>query len=251
MRAWISLEYPSAWRLVAMALIVTATTAGCTSTPSNDVATVAAARSRTVSEAPEEVAQAEEAHDDRERRERARRRRPPELEMQDEFGFTITEEVRISGEVRANYQRALQLLDEKRYEQGIDLLREVTENAPDVTAPHINLGIAYGLSGDLEQAEASLETAVELSPDHPIVHNELGILYRKTGRFSEARQSYEQALAIHPGFHFARRNLAVLCDLYLADLGCALENYEIYSHAVPEDEEVGIWIADIRNRLGQ
>ena len=93
--------------------------------------------------------------------------------------------------------------------------------------------------------------ALESNPDHPIAHNELGIVYRKSGRFAEARKSYEAALAFYPGYHFARRNLAVLCDLYLGDLNCALENYEAYMTTVPSDEEATMWITDIRQRIGR
>jgi Flp pilus assembly protein TadD len=234
-------------RLLGIAVALAA--AACTSMSSPRPATA----ERTV-EAPPVAQQAEPNKpepDKPARSSRERRRQQARLEIQDDYGFTITEQVRISGDVRAEYQSALSLLEQNQFDRGITMLREVTESAPDVTAPHINLGIAYSRHGDLDLAEASLLTALELNPQHPIAYNELGIVYRKTGRFAEARQSYEKALAVHPGFHYARRNLAILCDLYLSDLGCALENYEIYSQEVPEDEEVGIWMADIRNRLAQ
>ncbi|MGB5630601.1 MAG: tetratricopeptide repeat protein, partial [Woeseiaceae bacterium] len=73
---------------------------------------------------------------------------------------------------------------------------------------------------------------------------------RKTGRFQEARSAYEKALSIFPGYHPARRNLGVLCDLYLGDLDCALDAYNAYMATVPADPEVAMWIADTRNRLG-
>ena len=178
-------------------------------------------------------------------------RRPNLVETVDSYGFTITEEVRLSGDVRADYDRAVQLLAQQQYTQGIAMLQKVTTEAPNVTAPYINLGIAYGHTEDFEHAEQSLKRALELNPRHPIAHNELGMLYRRTGRFAEARASYERALAIHPEFHFARRNLAILCDIYLKDLACALENYEHYEAAVPDDAEAAMWIADVRNRAGR
>ncbi len=111
--------------------------------------------------------------------------------------------------------------------------------------------MAHHQAGRLDQAESNLRQALELNPDHPIAHNELGIVLRKTGRFKEARQSYEAALSIYPNYHFARRNLAVLCDLYLVDLRCALDNYEAYMATVPSDDEASMWIADLRNRMGR
>lgn len=175
----------------------------------------------------------------------------PELSAEDENGFTIHEDVRVSGDVRQDFDTALRLLEQEQYEQAIILLESVTASAPSSTSAYINLGIAHARTGDLENAEASIRRALEINPRHPVAHNEMGMIYRRTGRFEAARQSYETALSLHPEFHFARLNLAILCDVYLADLECALENYELYSEAVPDDEEASMWIADLRNRAGQ
>ena len=173
------------------------------------------------------------------------------LEVQEEIGFVITEEARVSNDLRSDYQRALQLLEQGDAEEGIRLLTQTAEAAPLLSAPQIDLGIALRGAGDFDGAEKHLQKALAVNPDHPAAYNELGILYRQTGRFAEARQSYEAALAIYPGFHYARRNLGVLCDLYLDDLQCALEQYAAYLAQAPNDEEAEMWLADVENRLGQ
>src|SRR3954469_6688480 len=166
-----------------------------------------------------------------------------------ETGFTLTDNVRIDADTRAQYDNAVRQLEQKQYEQGIASLLKVIQSVPTATAPYIDLGIAYGRSGDLDKAEASFKRALELNPRHPIAYNELGMVYRKKGRFAEARASYEKAIALVPDFHFARLNLAILRDLYLADTACALANYEVYQRAMPDDKQAAMWVADLRTRV--
>ena len=178
-------------------------------------------------------------------------RQPVRVQVQEAVGFTITEEANISEDVRADYNQALTQLDRGNVQQGIALLQAVVEVAPQLSAPRIDLGIAYHESGNLEAAEQHLRRALEDNPGHPIALNELGIVLRKTGRFAEAKRSYESALSVYPGYHYARRNLAVLCDLYLADYACALRNYEAYMATVPHDDEASMWIRDLQYRMQQ
>ena len=174
-----------------------------------------------------------------------------DIDVVDAVGFTIVEDARIGNEVRVDYDRALALLEQGNTAAGIDVLESVIAAAPELSAPRIDIAIAYHRMDDLEAAEEHLLGALKVNPQHPIALNELGIVYRKTARFDASRRSYEAALAVYPGFHYARRNLAVLCDLYLDDLACARDNYEAYLATVHSDDEASLWLRNVRFRMDQ
>lgn len=164
-------------------------------------------------------------------------------------GFIITEVPHMDEESRQDFQRALVMLDNHEYDQAIDILRRVIDRSPGVTAPYINIAIAYRRTGRQEQAEEHLKTALRLIPGHPVACNEYGLLCRQDGRFAEARAIYEESLSHFPEYYPVHRNLGILCDLYLNDPKCALAHYKIYSEAQPDDEQVKLWIAELQIRL--
>lgn len=149
---------------------------------------------------------------------------------------------------RRDFDAALGLLKAGNYEQGIELLARVTRGAPDNHIAWINLAIAQMDAGRLEAGEESLKKALAIEPDHPVASNEYAILYRRTGRFAEARRRYEDTLTKHPAFLPARKNLGILCELYLKDYECALKHYRTYREAAPDDKAVAIWIASLESR---
>ena len=161
----------------------------------------------------------------------------------------ISESFGVDPEVRAEFNQAVALLNEEKYSDAIRLLKAVSGKTSKFSAPYINLGIAYAHTDELEKAEENFKKALEISKLHPVAHNELGLIYRKTGRYAEARQLYETLLTMYPDFLPARKNLGVLCDIYIQDLNCALEQYEEYLKGIPDDEKVKIWVADVRSRM--
>jgi tetratricopeptide (TPR) repeat protein len=151
--------------------------------------------------------------------------------------------------VREDFDAALALLRKQKYADAIKLLQKVIQKTQN-SAPYINIALAYEMTGELGLAEDNLKRALAINPDHPATMNEYALLYRRSGRFAEAKKLYESLLATHPSFMPARKNLGVLCELYLNDLRCALDQYETYSNALPDDKEVKLWIIGVKQKTG-
>ena len=168
---------------------------------------------------------------------------------QTQESIEITDSYSVDSEIRDEFENAVALLKEEKFDEAIMLLRAVTGKVKRFTGPYINLAIAYSRIDDLKKAEENLLKALKLNKHHPAANNELALVYRKTGRFAEARKIYEELLERYPAFLPARKNLGVLCDLYLRDLNCALQQYESYLDVLPEDKKVKIWVADLKARM--
>lgn len=163
-------------------------------------------------------------------------------------GFIIQEVPRMDADSHQAFDQAVTLIQQQAFSQAVELLEPITAQSPGVTAPHINLAMAYEAVGEKEKAEAQLLTALGLVPDHPVACHMYGLLCRQNGDFARAREYYEKAVTSFPEYYPVHRNLGILCDLYLNDPACALKHYELYSAAKPDDEQVKLWIADLRNR---
>jgi Tfp pilus assembly protein PilF len=165
-------------------------------------------------------------------------------------GFKISERTDMAAKWRASFEQAVAMLEMEDYAEAIALLEPVILSSPNVTAPYIDMAIACRHAGKTEQAEKYLKISLDLVPGHPVASNEYGLLLRRAGRFPEARSVYERALAEFPEYPPLRRNLGILCDLYLGDQACAMEQFQLYSDGRPEDEQVKLWIADLSLRMG-
>ena len=161
-------------------------------------------------------------------------------------GIFITENQSVDLAVRQDFEAAVKLLQEERYAEGAELLKKVIQHSQNNSAPYINLAIASGKLGEIEAAENYLKQALAINPKHPVTLNELALLLRQTGRYTEARQHYENLVKFYPEFMPARRNLGILCELYLNDVPCAIAQYEVYSEANPDDGDVKLWLTTLK-----
>ena len=159
--------------------------------------------------------------------------------------------VDVDSDVELDFINAIVLMQQGNNAQAVVVLKSVIEREQRLPAPFVNIAIANNKLGDTKAAEENLIKALKLDIGHPVANNELGLLYRKSGKFNAARTAYQNAINEHPDYLAAKRNLGVLCDLYIHDFECAYEQFEDYLDLKPDDETVAIWLADVKRRLGK
>lgn len=160
--------------------------------------------------------------------------------------------VEIPAAATAAFDRALSMMAAERWDEAELELDLLILEYPSLPGPYVNLALIYRRDGRDDQAQALLERALERAPEHPAANNELGVILREQGDFERAEAAYRQAIAADADHALAHYNLAVLLDLYLKRESDALSHYEAYQRLTPEDDDpmVGIWVADLRRRLG-
>ncbi len=161
------------------------------------------------------------------------------------------EHIFVDSDVESDFKSAVSLIEQEQYAQAVAVLKAVVAREQRLPAPYVNLAIAYSKLDDDKAAEENLINALKLEIGHPVANNELGLLYRRAGKFNAARTAYQNAIKDNPDYLPVKRNLGVLCDLYMHDYGCALEQFEDYLELKPDDKIMAIWVADVKRRLGK
>jgi Flp pilus assembly protein TadD len=152
---------------------------------------------------------------------------------------------------QADFDRAVSMMKSGNATEAELEFGQLTAAYPKLASPKINLGLLQRKGGRLEDAQATLRSAVDADPSNVVGWNELGVTLRMRGKFTEAVDAYEHALAVDPNFAPAHRNLAVVLDLYLGDAERALTELERYKELTGEEKPVNGWIAELRQRTGK
>ncbi len=108
---------------------------------------------------------------------------------------------------------ARSLVRQARYDEGLELYRELVEDEPGNDVAHLQMGLAYLESGRYEAAVESFSRALPVvrHPDNePALHALTGGALHKLGRLDAAAVRLDEALALKPGnirFLLARADL--------------------------------------------
>jgi len=156
----------------------------------------------------------------------------------------------VSPAARADFDRAVGYMRSGNDSQAELGFKQMALQYPQFAAPLVNVAILQRKTGQLEQAEDTLKSAVSREGGNAVAWTELGATQRMRGEFTKAAASYERAIAADPRYAPAWRNLGVLEDLYLEDPNQALKSFEQYKQLTGEEKPVSGWIAELRQRLG-
>ena len=96
------------------------------------------------------------------------------------------------------YARALQLLEQQRYEQSITLLRRALEQDPDMVEARMNLGQALYAVGKYEDAETQFEAVVRMRPDYGPGRHALGEVLLVLEKYKDAEEQLLAASRLMP-----------------------------------------------------
>ena len=148
------------------------------------------------------------------------------------------------------FKQSIQAMQAGQYKQAVVSLNKVSSSQPKLAAPYINLAISYRYLKDMEKAQTAIRQALRNAPDSPEAHNVQGILQREAGLFKEARKSYEKSIKLDSNSAASHLNLAILCDLYLKNLDCAMNSYKNYqAKGGSDDKRLKGWLADLKRRI--
>lgn len=156
----------------------------------------------------------------------------------------------IPPEVLTLYEQAVAVMAAGDFVDAELRFEEFLLQYPGYPGAHVNLAIIHARNGDDKAAEGSTTDALMLDPGHPAALNQLGMLLRRQGRFEEAESAYLKAVTAKPDYALAHYNLGVLNELYLQRLDSALHHFERYQELGGDDEQVAMWIADLKRRVG-
>ncbi|MHC4089620.1 MAG: tetratricopeptide repeat protein [Planctomycetota bacterium] len=104
-------------------------------------------------------------------------------------------------------KRAACLIARQRYQEAIDLLNEVTADAPDLAEAYNQRAIAYYLSDRHLEAIADFRRTVRLNPTHFAALAGMGHCFLHLGQYQRALEAYRAALDIHPRMDGLRQSI--------------------------------------------
>ena len=117
------------------------------------------------------------------------------------------------GNFKAIYNKLNVLIRLERLEDGIALLRSVTQEYPDHINGWVNLGAILMQRGETDEAVECFDKAIALDPNDFDARFKKGQVFLLQKKYEEAHSLFKKALELSPEFDPARRGMNIAEDI--------------------------------------
>ncbi|MBW3660649.1 MAG: tetratricopeptide repeat protein [Gemmatimonadetes bacterium] len=180
------------------------------------------------------------------------------------YGITLAQVA--PGDSAGKAIRQVQAADSLNAGADEELQENIDQAMLAMWGPLVNDGIRMLAAGQIEEAQAKLETAAELRPDGKEAHLGLGAVHQARNDHDAAIAEYQKALEIDPAYKLALLRLGQVYQLKASELAAsddpaeadratevaaeAVEVYQDYLADNPADMDVKIQLAGLHATLG-
>jgi tetratricopeptide (TPR) repeat protein len=135
-----------------------------------------------------------------------------------------------------------------RRAEGLQLLHEAHERAPDMPGPYNEIADAYRFGGDYGSAEEWYKKGLERLPEDPSLHNDYGNLLRDLGRLEDSRKHLTTAIERDLSRSIAYYNRALTLER-MGRGDDALKDYDTVIAHNPDDVDAKLRKVDLLAQL--
>ncbi len=100
-------------------------------------------------------------------------------------------------------------IKQKKFDQGVTILKKIVVNNPTFVPALSNLGIAYQHLNKFDESIDIFMQCIKINKEQPNVYNNLGFILNKKKCFKEAIQYLKKAIKYRPDFPEANYNLGI------------------------------------------
>ncbi len=118
--------------------------------------------------------------------------------------------------IELSFLKGLVLTRLERFDAAEKVFQSLIEEHPKLPEPYNNLAVVYAAQGEYEKARETLLRAINTHPSYATAYENIGDIYAKM-----ASDAYNQALQLNTENTAAREKLALVNDLFSADLPTA------------------------------
>ncbi len=151
---------------------------------------------------------------------------------------------------QADYQLGLEALELREYSKAKRLFKSFIKSNPSLAGAYINLALIAFREDEFEAVAVLLDQAITLNPEQAQAYHLRAQLHLQNGAIKLAKDDYLRALELKPNYPNAHYNLALLYDIFLQEIGLAIDHYKVYLSLLDkEDEKTQNWVKHLQNSL--